>query len=166
MCHEVRLRQHYTQSQEASRLTPRSLPCHPLPQLAHIREMNHSWAFQKVNSQLRASLARLRAQHYYGDGFWSTGRSLQYPNAEVPAAETELATLTCGGANKKSRGQRRRAFGGTTGEQRERGSAVKLGTTGRQTAVARKAGGRVSKKNAFAGQGQVLSEDPAQSTFK
>ncbi|GAA5963921.1 hypothetical protein JCM8115_002758 [Rhodotorula mucilaginosa] len=138
--------------------------CH---ELAHIREMNHSWAFQKVNSQLRASLARLRAQNYYGDGFWSSGRSLQYPNAEVPAAETELATLTCGGANKKSRGRRRRRQTGFGGEpQRERGSAVKLGTTGRQTAIARKAGGRVSKKNAFVGQGQVLSEDPAQSTFK
>lgn len=129
--------------------------------------MNNSWAFQKVNSQLRASLARLRAQHYYGDGFWSTGRSLQYPNAEVSAAETELATLTCGGANNKSRGQRRRrrTYGGEQ-QQRKRGGAVKLGTTGRQTAIARKAGGRVSKKNAFAGQGQVLSEDPAQSTFK
>ncbi|GAA5976508.1 hypothetical protein JCM10908_005525 [Rhodotorula pacifica] len=137
--------------------------CH---ELAHIREMNHSWAFQKVNSQIRASLARLRAQNYYGDGFWSAGRSLKYPNAEVPAAETELATLTCGGANKKSRGRRRRRTTGEQQQQRERGSAVKLGTTGRQTAIPRKAGGRVAKKNAFVGEGQVLSEDPSQSTFK
>ncbi|GAA5862523.1 hypothetical protein JCM3774_001047 [Rhodotorula dairenensis] len=140
--------------------------CH---ELAHIREMNHSWAFQKVNSQLRASLAKLRAQRYYGDGFWSAGRSLVYPTADVPAAETELATLTCGGANKKSRGTRRRRRRRAVGEeqqQRERGSAVKLGTTGRQTRIPRRAGGRVSKKDAFAGQGQVLSEDPAQSTFK
>ncbi|GAA6018411.1 hypothetical protein JCM8202_001369 [Rhodotorula sphaerocarpa] len=138
--------------------------CH---ELAHIREMNHSKYFFQVNSELRAALAKLRASGYTGDGFWSTGRSLIYPQAEIPAAAEELAALTCGGANKKSRGRRRRRPRAAGSKPpRERGSAVQLGTTGRQTAVPRKAGGRVAKKGAFTGTGNLLSDDPAQSTFK
>lgn len=33
---------------------------------------------------------------------------------------------------------------------------MKLGTTGRQTRIARKAGGRVTKKGAFVGEGRAL----------
>lgn len=37
---------------------------------------DHSWAFQKVNKQLRQALSVLRQQGYTGDGFYSRGRSL------------------------------------------------------------------------------------------
>ncbi|BGP30398.1 hypothetical protein JCM10296v2_002152 [Rhodotorula toruloides] len=135
--------------------------CH---ELAHIREMNHSWSFQKVNKQIRAAVSQLRAQKYYGDGFWSSGRSLVYPDAETPFAAEEEPTFACGGANKRSPRRRRRAV--QAGPSRARGSAVKLGTTGRQTAMPAKPGGRVKRKGAFEGEGQVLSEDPEMSSFR
>ncbi|BGO89913.1 hypothetical protein NBRC10512_003752 [Rhodotorula toruloides] len=135
--------------------------CH---ELAHIREMNHSWSFQKVNKQIRAAVSQLRAQKYYGDGFWSSGRSLVYPDAETPFAAEDEPTFACGGANKRSPRRRRRAV--QAGPSRARGSAVKLGTTGRQTAIPAKPGGRVKRKGAFGGEGQVLSEDPEMSSFR
>ncbi|BGP06353.1 hypothetical protein JCM10049v2_002174 [Rhodotorula toruloides] len=135
--------------------------CH---ELAHIREMNHSWSFQKVNKQIRAAVSQLRAQKYYGDGFWSSGRSLVYPDAETPFAAEDEPTFACGGANKRSPRRRRRAV--QAGPSRARGSAVKLGTTGRQTAIPAKPGGRVKRKGAFEGEGQVLSEDPEMSSFR
>lgn len=138
--------------------------CH---ELAHIREMNHSWSFQKVNKQIRAAVAQLRAQRYYGDGFWSSGRSLVYPDADTPFAPEDEPTFACGGANKRSpRWRRRRSTAAQAGPSRARGSAVKLGTTGRQTAIAPKAGVRVKRKGAFEGDGQVLSEDPAMRSFR
>ncbi|BGO98013.1 hypothetical protein JCM10021v2_001671 [Rhodotorula toruloides] len=135
--------------------------CH---ELAHIREMNHSWSFQKVNKQIRAAVSQLRAQKYYGDGFWSSGRSLVYPDADTPFAAEDEPTFACGGANKRSPRRRRRAV--QAGPSRARGSAVKLGTTGRQTAIPAKPGGRVKRKGAFEGEGQVLSEDPEMSSFR
>ncbi|BGP23103.1 WLM domain containing protein [Rhodotorula toruloides] len=135
--------------------------CH---ELAHIREMNHSWSFQKVNKQIRAAVSQLRAQKYYGDGFWSSGRSLIYPDADTPFAADDEPTFACGGANKRSPRRRRRAV--QAAPSRARGSAVKLGTTGRQTAIPAKPGGRVKRKGAFEGEGQVLSEDPEMSSFR
>ncbi|BGP38283.1 hypothetical protein JCM10450v2_002229 [Rhodotorula kratochvilovae] len=137
--------------------------CH---ELAHIREMNHSWAFQAVNTQLRQALTALRAKGYYGDGFWSTGRSLEYATAAAPLAHEDEPTYTCGGAN-RSRRRRRRAPNAQAGPSKPRGEAVKLGTTGRQTKIAPKAGGRVQRKGAFPeGEGVRLSEDPEQSSFR
>lgn len=43
--------------------------------------VDHSWAFQKVNKQIRQALSVLRQQGYTGDGFYSRGRSLN-PNYE------------------------------------------------------------------------------------
>ncbi|GJN87112.1 hypothetical protein Rhopal_000057-T1 [Rhodotorula paludigena] len=136
-------------------------------ELAHIREMNHSWAFKKVNEQIRREVTNLRAKGYYGDGFWSSGRSLKYPNATAPLTEADEPTFTCGGANKKRRFRRRRRAPTPVGPTKARGSAVKLGNTGRQTAIAAKAGGRVTRKGAFPKEGgQTLGDDPEQSTYR
>ncbi|GAA5827946.1 hypothetical protein JCM5353_007753 [Sporobolomyces roseus] len=132
--------------------------CH---EQAHIKEMNHSWAFQKVNKQIRQALSVLRQQGYTGDGFYSRGRSLN-PNYEGNVDALGMhdgPTYTCGGALKKRRKRRRLPTNGeetNAGPRRERGSAVKLGTTGRQTRIATKAGGRVTKKGAFVGEGRAL----------
>ncbi|GAA5827308.1 hypothetical protein JCM3770_004482, partial [Rhodotorula araucariae] len=139
--------------------------CH---ELAHIREMNHSWAFQQVNTQLRQALTALRARGYYGDGFWSTGRSLAYPAADAPLAPADEPTYTCGGANRSRRRRRRRdPSAAAAGPSKPRGAAAAPGRTGRQTAIAPKAGGRVQRKGAFPeGEGARLSEDPDQSSFR
>jgi len=140
--------------------------CH---ELAHVREMNHSHAFQSVNKQLREALSALRAKGYYGDGFWSSGRSLKYANATVPLTGADEPAFTCGGANKKRR-RRRQPRAPTAGPSKPRGAPVPQGATGRQTqatSIAAKPGARVSRKGAFPeGGGQTLSADPAQSTFK
>lgn len=47
-----------------------------------------------------------------------------------------------------------------------RGSVKKLGSTGRQTAIARKPGGRVKRAGAFEGEGHKLNDAPEASTFK
>ncbi|GAA5921315.1 hypothetical protein JCM3775_002987 [Rhodotorula graminis] len=140
--------------------------CH---ELAHVREMNHSHAFQSVNKQLREALSALRAKGYYGDGFWSSGRSLKYTNATVPLTGADEPAFTCGGANKKRR-RRRQPRAPTAGPSKPRGAPVQQGATGRQTqatSIAAKPGARVSRKGAFPeGGGQTLSADPAQSSFK
>ncbi|CEQ42225.1 SPOSA6832_04023, partial [Sporobolomyces salmonicolor] len=115
-------------------------------QLAHIKEMNHSRAFQSVNNQLRTALSGLRSRGYYGDGFWSSGRSLR------------------GGAFQKRRRRRRIVRDPAAPPPRERGAPVKLGSTGRQTAIPKKAGARVTKKGAFGGEGRTLGDSEAVST--
>ncbi|KAL8283965.1 hypothetical protein RQP46_005078 [Phenoliferia psychrophenolica] len=134
--------------------------CH---ELAHIEQMNHSRAFQKVNQAIRGELAKLRAKGYYGDGFWSKGRTLTNGKNDTPMGEDEMPNYTCGGANKRSRKRRPRAEGATP--RRAAGSAIP-GKTGRQTAIPRKAGGRVTKAGAFQGEGNVLSAAPEMSTFR
>lgn len=39
--------------------------CH---ELAHIKQMNHSPAFQKVNNEYRQQVRALQARGYFGDG--------------------------------------------------------------------------------------------------
>lgn len=63
-------------------------------ELAHIKEMNHSHDFKKVNQALRDACAALRSQGYYGDGFWSKGRSLKYENANVPLDREDRPMFT------------------------------------------------------------------------
>ncbi|GAA5869808.1 hypothetical protein JCM16303_001802 [Sporobolomyces ruberrimus] len=133
--------------------------CH---ECAHIKEMNHSWAFQSVNKQLRQALGILRKQGYTGDGFYGKGRTLNptYQGNDTRWNAVIGPTYTCGGALKK--GRRRRILPNADGTntapkpRRERGSAVTLGSTGRQTAIPKKAGRRVTKKDAFKGEGQTL----------
>ncbi|GAA6061568.1 hypothetical protein JCM10212_001100 [Sporobolomyces blumeae] len=132
--------------------------CH---ELAHIREMNHSWAFQDVNKQIRSALATLRRGGYTGDGFWGRGRALggpQYQGSTAPLG-SDGPSYTCGGALRKARRRRRAAPTASTSSSKPRaarGAAVPLGTTGRQTRIAPKAGGRVRRKGAFGGQGRTL----------
>ncbi|GAA5978727.1 hypothetical protein JCM5350_002496 [Sporobolomyces pararoseus] len=121
--------------------------CH---ELAHIRN---------VNKQIRQALSSLRQKGYTGDGFYGLGRTLlpNYLGNDTKLANEEIPTYTCGGALKKVR--RRRPRNPTTDAnnskpRRTRGSAVTLGTTGRQTALKKKAGGRVTKK--LPGKGNVL----------
>ncbi|KAK4051344.1 hypothetical protein OIV83_002828 [Microbotryomycetes sp. JL201] len=127
---------------------------------AHIKEMNHSSAFQKVNIQLRKHVDELRSRGYYGDGFWSSGHSLRYGDIEKPLEADEMPEFICGGANKKTSRKRRQ------GPSKARGQPVKLGKTGRQTAVTKKAGGRVNRLGAFKGEGHVMDGSPESSTFR
>ncbi|GAA6018876.1 hypothetical protein JCM10207_000271 [Rhodosporidiobolus poonsookiae] len=128
--------------------------CH---ELAHCREMNHSTFFKRVNDQIVSAMLSLREKGYYGDGFWSTGQVLtSYSRATVPLSLADEPTYTCGGANRKRGGWRRRRAGPEAGPSRPRGSAVKLGTSGRQTSLSKKAGSRVTRKGAFEGDGQAL----------
>ncbi|GAA5839798.1 hypothetical protein JCM11251_001218 [Rhodosporidiobolus azoricus] len=135
-------------------------------ELAHCKEMNHSVYFRRVNQQIRTALSSLRSQGYTGDGFWSTGNVLHpdYANAEIPLSEADEPVYTCGGANKKRGQWKRRRSTPAPGTSKAKGSAVKLGTTGRQTAIAPKAGARVKRKGVFDGEGNVLSADPEMST--
>ena len=81
MCHEVAP---YVQPPVSAGTDP---PCDP--QLAHIDQMNHSHAFQKVNKEIRADLSKLRAKGYTGDGFWSGGRALTGGKDDVPMGDDE-----------------------------------------------------------------------------
>lgn len=64
---------------------------------------------------------------------------------------------------KRSRKRMPRAEGAVP--RRPPGSA-KMGQTGRQTAIPRKAGGRVTKAGAFQGEGNVLNAAPEMSSFR
>lgn len=170
--------------------------------------MNHSADFRKVNEtvssmdwtlafiqstpiatfsrpfvlQIRKQLSALRAKGYYGDGFWSSGKLLQYGEISKPFDPAEEPAFTwclllavslprhvltrvnrSGGAVPKRR--RRLRTGGGSGITTVRGVA-KPGKTGRQTAIPPKAGGRVKRKGAFGGEGQVMDGAPEMSTFK
>ena len=56
--------------------------------------MNHSHAFRKVNQEIRADLAKLRAKNYFGDGFWSAGRPLTGGKSDTPMGEDEQPNYT------------------------------------------------------------------------
>ncbi|GAA5950040.1 hypothetical protein JCM3765_004173 [Sporobolomyces pararoseus] len=120
--------------------------------------VDHSHYFQNVNKQIRQALSTLRQKGYTGDGFYGTGRTLipDYQGNDARLATDEIPTYTCGGALKKVRRRRPRVPNpdSTSKPRRARGSAVTLGTTGRQTALKKKAGGRVTKK--LPGKGHVL----------
>jgi hypothetical protein len=82
-------------------------------------------------------------------GFWSSGTRLR-DAAEVgggAGAGGELPEYICGGAQTRARPARTR---------RRRGGP---GTTGAQTAKRRKAGSRVTAKDAFGGGGTALNAD-------
>ncbi|KAM0789283.1 hypothetical protein ACM66B_000123 [Microbotryomycetes sp. NB124-2] len=130
---------------------------------AHIKEMNHSNAFQKVNAELRKHVHELRGRGYYGDGFWSSGHSLKYGEIEKPFEPDEVPEFICGGADKKPSTRKRRR---RSGPSKARGQPVKLGKTGRQTAIPKKAGSRVTRQGAFKGEGNVMDDSPEASTFK
>jgi DNA-dependent metalloprotease WSS1 len=62
----------------------------------------------------------------------------------------------CGGAQSRTRPTATRRRRGTQGKRRE---TVPSLHTGRQTAIKRKAGARVTSKYAFTGEGSVLDSD-------
>ncbi|KAK4698522.1 hypothetical protein P7C70_g7752, partial [Phenoliferia sp. Uapishka_3] len=128
--------------------------------------MNHSYAFKKVNQSIRLDLAKLRAKGYYGDGFWSAGKALTRTGGEGERelGDDEMPNYTCGGAMKRSRKRKPRAPGAAP---RRAPGAANVGLhTGRQTAIPRKAGGRVNRADAFGGEGKVLNAAPEMSTFR
>ncbi|KAK0469808.1 WLM domain-containing protein [Desarmillaria tabescens] len=118
--------------------------------------MNHGPAFQALWKLLRTEVRKLQDRGYYGDGSWFSPSILASPS-ELPSrilvrrnASCRLCQV-CGGAQTRSRpsAMRRRRSG-------RRGDVVPSNHTGRQTAKRRKAGGRVTSKYAFQGEGSSL----------
>ncbi|TEB33376.1 WLM-domain-containing protein [Coprinellus micaceus] len=130
--------------------------CH---ELAHIKHMNHGPAFQALWKQLRLEVRHLQERGYYGDGYWSSGQRLA-DSARIPGDGIEAGDFPefmCGGAQTRARPTaRRRRTGVSRGPRKE---TVPSLHTGRQTAKKRKAGGRVTSKYAFAGEGNALVGD-------
>ncbi|KAF9524858.1 WLM domain-containing protein [Crepidotus variabilis] len=129
--------------------------CH---ELAHIKHMNHGPGFQALWSRLRAEVRQLQDRGYFGDGFWSAGTRLRdFATVGGDGIDTgDLPEYMCGGAQSKARPtatHRRR--GGPRGKRRE---VVPSLHTGAQTAKKRKAGGRVTSKYAFTGEGAKLAD--------
>ncbi|KAJ6494788.1 WLM domain-containing protein [Mycena vitilis] len=129
--------------------------CH---ELAHNKHMNHGPAFQALWKRLRAEVRALQDKGYYGDGWWSSGTRLR-DSAEVLGDGIEggeFPEYLCGGAQKRARPTALRR------KRRSRpprhGAQIASNKTGRQTAKKRKAGGRVTSKYAFSGEGSVLAE--------
>ncbi|CAA7267167.1 unnamed protein product [Cyclocybe aegerita] len=129
--------------------------CH---ELACKQHMNHGPAFQALWSRLRVEVRQLQDRGYYGDGYWSSGRRLR-DSARVGGEgieEGDLPEYMCGGAQSQTRPTATRRRRGPRGKQRE---VVPSLHTGAQTAKKRKAGGRVTSKYAFVGEGATLGND-------
>ncbi|TFK28098.1 WLM-domain-containing protein [Coprinopsis marcescibilis] len=127
--------------------------CH---ELAHIKHMNHGSDFQALWRQLRTEVRELQNRGYYGDGYWSSGQRVA-DSARVSGAgidSGEFPEFMCGGAQQRSQPTaRRRRIGVPRGKRKEVTPSLH---TGRQTARKRKAGGRVTSKYAFTGEGQTV----------
>ncbi|KAK7690690.1 hypothetical protein QCA50_005789 [Cerrena zonata] len=128
-----------------------SVLCH---ELAHIKHMNHGPGFQALNTKLRKEVRDLQNKGYYGDGYWSAGTRLS-DGARVSGQGLDTGTLPeymCGGAQTRARlstlGRRRRRQPATAGPSNH---------TGAQTSKKRKAGLRVTAKDAFKGEGSSLN---------
>ncbi|KAJ7158784.1 WLM domain-containing protein [Mycena filopes] len=124
--------------------------CH---ELAHIKHMNHGHAFQALWKRLRAEVRALQDKGYYGDGYWSSGTRL-IDSATVTGEgieDDEFPEFMCGGAQSRTRPKRKRRV-----RQKKLGEPIASNKTGRQTAKKRKAGGRVTSKVAFTGEGSSL----------
>ncbi|KAG6879883.1 hypothetical protein C0992_010236 [Termitomyces sp. T32_za158] len=116
--------------------------------------MNHGSEFQALWKQLRAEVRALQNRGYYGDGYWSSGMRLG-DSARVSGQGIELGDLPeylCGGSQTRRRPTRR--------PRKPRNATITPSTaTGRQTDKPRKAGSRITRKNAFLGQGESLMGD-------
>ncbi|KAF8159577.1 WLM domain-containing protein [Crassisporium funariophilum] len=131
--------------------------CH---ELAHIKHMNHGPAFQALWKRLRADVRKLQDRGYYGDGYWSSGTRLS-DSARIGGEGInagDLPEYMCGGAQSRTRPTATRRRRATQGKRRD---TVPSLHTGRQTAIKRKAGARVTSKYAFAGEGSALANDDA-----
>ncbi|KAF7312302.1 hypothetical protein MIND_00243200 [Mycena indigotica] len=131
--------------------------CH---ELAHIKHMNHGRDFQALWKKLRSEVRGLQDKGYYG--FWSSGSRL-LDSAHVSgdgATSGEFPEYMCGGAQSQSRPARRKR----RAPRMRAGEPIASNKTGRQTEKKRKAGGRVTSKTAFAGEGNSLSEAKGKGT--
>ncbi|KAJ7066921.1 WLM domain-containing protein [Mycena amicta] len=128
--------------------------CH---ELAHIKHMNHGPGFQALWKQLRAEVRALQDKGYYGDGFWSSGSRL-LDSADVSGDGIAAEDLPdAAGRKSQTRPKRRK-------QRVPRREPAASNKTGRQTDKRRNAGGRVTSKSAFVGQGNTLSDSKGKGT--
>lgn len=97
----------------------------------------------------------MQIKGYYGDGYWSAGTRLADSSIvnSRDVVSGEFPEYMCGGAQKRTRPtslRRRHINRANVGEPSVR--------TGRQTAKKRKAGVRITRQNAFTGDGKALNE--------
>ncbi|TCD61116.1 hypothetical protein EIP91_009012 [Steccherinum ochraceum] len=135
---------------------------------AHIKHVNHGFDFQLLCEQLRLEVGQLQSEGYYGDGPWSSGRRLL--DAEHNSDASPLPEYICGGAHigKPPASVPRTAASPPSSAPSitrtvsqvtlaQAGSAYRK--SGSQCPKRRKAGSRVTAKNAFQGTGHTLNED-------
>lgn len=120
---------------------------------SRLQHMNHGPGFQALWAQLRREVRELQNKGYYGDGYWSSGTRLA-DSARVGGGidEGDLPEYLCGGAHSRARPA-------SFSARRRRRQAGPSNHTGAQTAKKRKAGSRVTAKDAFIGGGKALNDD-------
>ena len=127
-------------------------------ELAHCKHMNHGPSFKKTNAIFLKTVLASLAAGFTGVGFWGKGNTIE---GEIykPLVDGDLPEFTCGGQSRKRSAPARKR------KPRKENGAAKVGlSTGRQTRIQRKPGGRVTREGAFVGEGVQLNA--ADSTFR
>jgi hypothetical protein len=127
--------------------------------------MHHLRSFQKENSNFLSRVMVLFNSGKTGGGFWSQGRSLLAADV-APFGAADIPHFICNARNTGGGGKKKRSKPRNDKPRRQAGPSK---STGRQTKIARKPGGRVTRVGAFPdaeGGAQKLSDDPNKSSFR
>jgi hypothetical protein len=127
--------------------------------------MHHLRSFQKENSNFLSRVMVLFNSGKTGGGFWSQGRSLLAADV-APLGAADIPHFICNARNAGGGGKKKRSKPRNDKPRRQAGPSKSMG---RQTKIARKPGGRVTRVGAFPdaeGGAQKLSDDPNKSSFR
>lgn len=127
--------------------------------------MHHLRSFQKENSNFLGRVMVLFNSGKTGGGFWSQGRSLLAADV-APFGASDIPQFICTARNAGGGGKKKRSKPRNDKPRRQAGPSK---STGRQTKIARKPGGRVTRVGAFPdaeGGAHKLSDDPNKSSFR